>query len=140
LKIVAQRYDAVSIGDEPTANLTLEVSCDFLLGVRLDGPPSGRLFHASECAPGSEEHRACDEQGALVHPLRRRPQIVGKTILLNRRPFAVVGITPAKFSGQLRGIPRPAYGAASSHRRANREWSPSSTVFLAWEIWLTSLG
>ena len=32
------------------------------------------------------------------------PQIIGMVIELNRHPFTVVGITPARFSGRLRGL------------------------------------
>src|SRR5260370_25097172 len=31
------------------------------------------------------------------------PHILGKVILLNRQPFAVIGITPMDFAGRLRG-------------------------------------
>ena len=65
------------------------------LGVRL---LVGRSFTRDEERPGSRAAVA-----VLSHPYWQRlgspPDIVGRTILVNARPFTVVGIAPAGFAG-----------------------------------------
>jgi predicted permease len=102
-ELAAWRTDGVLIGDEPSASLALEVSCNFFSVYGLTEPLSGRLFRASECAPRTEERVVVISEEAWRNRFAADPQIVGKTILLNRQPFTVVGITPVNFSGRLRG-------------------------------------
>ena len=102
-ELAAWRTDGVLIGDDPTASLVLEVSCNFFSVYGLNGPFSGRLFRASECAPGTEEHVVVISEEAWRNRFAADPQIVGKAILLNRQPFTVVGITPVNFPGRVRG-------------------------------------
>ncbi len=39
----------------------------------------------------------------MAQPVRRGPNIVGTVLLLNHQTFTIVGITPERFAGQLRG-------------------------------------
>jgi len=102
-ELAAWRTDEVLIGDEPTASLTLEVSCNFFSVYGLTEPRSGRLFRSNECAPSTEERVVVISEEAWRNRFAADPQIVGKTILLNRQPFTVVGVTPVNFSGRVRG-------------------------------------
>lgn len=91
-----------TMGDSPSADLDLLVSCNFFSLYGLERPKLGRLFRDDECAtPGSAPVVVISEE-----MWRRRfaadPQIIGRVISLNRRPFTVVGVTPAHFPGLLK--------------------------------------
>ena len=102
-ELAAWRTDGVIIGEDPTRSLALEVSCNFFSVYGLTEPLSGRLFRASECAPGTEEGVVVMGEDLWRSRFAADGHILGKTILLNRHSFTVVGIAPANFPGQLRG-------------------------------------
>jgi hypothetical protein len=102
-QLAGWRSDRVLVGDDATGTLALEVSCNFFSVYGLAEPLSGRLFHPSECAPGTEERVVVIAEESWRNRFAADQHIVGKTILLNRQPFTVVGITPANFAGRLRG-------------------------------------
>jgi predicted permease len=102
-ELAAWRTDGVMVGEDATHTLIMEVSCNFFSVYGLDRPVLGRLFRGNECAPGSEEPVAVMAGELWRNRFGADPHLVGKTILLNRLPFTVVGITPVDFSGRLRG-------------------------------------
>ena len=102
-QVAAWRADGALIGEDPTRTLALEVSCNFFSVYGLERPLSGRLFRADECATGSGDPVVLLSEEVWRDRFASDPQIVGKTIPLNRQPFTVVGILPADFSGRLRG-------------------------------------
>lgn len=131
-ELAAWRTDGVLIGQDPTRSLALEVSCNFFAVYGLTKPLSGRLFRASECAPGTEELVVVISQDTWRDRFAADPHILNKTILLNRQAFTVVGITPANFSGQLRGgiwVP-----LTTQHRLTGNE--DIFTADLAPSLWL----
>ncbi|HVH88200.1 MAG TPA: ABC transporter permease, partial [Terriglobales bacterium] len=101
-ELAAWRTDHVLIGDDSTTSQALEVSCDFFSVYGLTKPLSGRLFRGSECAQRSEQSVVVLAEGLWRNRFAADTQILGKTILLNRQPFTVIGIVPADFSGRLR--------------------------------------
>lgn len=102
-ELAAWRPDGVLIGEESTRTLALEVSCNFFSVYGLARPLTGRLFRPSECAQGSEDPVVVLAEEAWRNRFSADPHILGRTILLNRQPFTVVGIIPADFSGRLVG-------------------------------------
>ena len=100
--LAAWRTDGVLIGEDSTRSLALEVSCNFFSVYGLKQALQGRLFLAEECDRGSEESVVVLAEEAWRDRFASDPHILGKTILLNRQPFTVVGITPMDFSGRLR--------------------------------------
>lgn len=102
-ELAAWRTDGVLIGEEATRSLVLEVSCNFFSVYGLKRAMAGRLFQDEECVPGREEPVLVLAEEAWRGRFASDPHIIGKTILLNRQPFTVVGIAPADFSGRLRG-------------------------------------
>ena len=102
-EVAAWRTDGVLIDEDPTRTLALEVSCNFFSVYGLDRALAGRLFRADECAAGSEQPVVVLSEEAWRGRFASDPQIIGKTIMLNRQPFTVIGIIPADFSGRLRG-------------------------------------
>ena len=101
--LAAWRADHVLIGEDPTPAIAMEVSRNFFRVYGLTHPLSGRLFRASECAAGSEEQVLVLAEEAWRDRFAADPHILGKTILLNRQTFTVIGITPKDFSGRLHG-------------------------------------
>ncbi|MDQ3473038.1 MAG: ABC transporter permease [Acidobacteriota bacterium] len=72
-----------------------------VLGVQ---PTIGSAFAPSDEAPGAP--RAALISDALWNRVfDRDPKVLNKTITLNGRNFSVVGVTPQRFSGMLRGMP-----------------------------------
>src|SRR5262245_1651856 len=93
-----------SIGpDDPTRTLVMPVTCNFFSLYGLERPTLGRLFRAADCErPGAQAVVVLSE--ALWRSrFDADPKLVGTDLLLNHQPFTIVGITPARFSGQLRG-------------------------------------
>ena len=89
--------------DDPTQWLILPVTCNFFSLYGLDRPKLGRLFRAEECARAGGEPVAVIGEDLWRRRFDADPQILGRTILLNHQPFSIVGVAPARFSGQLRG-------------------------------------
>jgi predicted permease len=89
--------------DDPTQFLIMPVTCNFFSLYGLDRPRLGTLFRPEDCdGPGRNAVVVLSEE--LWHSrFQADPQILGREIQLNRRPFTVVGVTPSHFSGQLRG-------------------------------------
>jgi len=94
----------VKLGDDVQSDMALLVTRNFFSVYGLEQPKLGRLFRADECAmPGSAPVAILSEE-LWRNRFGADPQIIGTVIKLNRHPFTVVGITPARFSGRLRGL------------------------------------
>ena len=65
-----------------------------VLGVR---PALGRMFNADEDRPRSSEHRVVLGDGLWRRRFGADPQIVGRTVTLDGRPFVVTGVMPPRF-------------------------------------------
>jgi len=116
--------------DDPTQWLVLPVTCNFFALYGLEQARMGRLFRAEECAkPGAEPVVVIGEELWRSH-FGSDPQILGAVIRLNHQPFTVIGVTPAHFSGQLRGpgvwIPYtmqpPFFGGRDFFRESSVQW------------------
>src|SRR5262245_63881337 len=93
----------VKLDDDAQSQMALMVTRRFFSVYGLERPSLGRLFLADECAaPGGPQVAILSEE-LWQSRFGADPQIIGKVINLNRRPFTVVGVTPARFSGRLRG-------------------------------------
>ncbi|HLW75459.1 MAG TPA: FtsX-like permease family protein, partial [Bryobacteraceae bacterium] len=89
--------------DDPTQLLVLPVTCNFFSLYGLDRPKLGRWFREDECArPGSSPVAVISEE-VWRDRFGSDPRIVGSEVRLNHAPFTIVGVTPARFAGQLRG-------------------------------------
>ncbi len=89
--------------DDPAQLLIMPVTCNFFSLYGLDRPKLGRLFRAEECAtPGADAVVVISEE-LWRSQFSADPQILGAMIRLNQQPFTIVGVTPARFAGQLRG-------------------------------------
>ncbi|HEX4565415.1 MAG TPA: ABC transporter permease [Vicinamibacterales bacterium] len=100
--VAAWGVGSARVSDGATSDLTLLVSCEFFATYGLDHFERGRGFRADECGrPGTPVAVISDElwrtrfDGAA--------DILDKPLVLNGQPFAIVGVTPRDFAGQLRG-------------------------------------
>src|SRR5258707_84338 len=67
-----------------------------VLGLR---PAAGRLFGAADSEePGAGPIAVLSHRFWIRH-FNRDPQIIGRTVQLNRQPFTVVGVAPEGFQG-----------------------------------------
>jgi predicted permease len=91
------------IGDTgPADQLTLLVSCNFFDVYGLDHLERGRLFRPEECErPGVPVAIISDE--LWRNRFNADEEILRKPLEINGEPFTVVGVTPARFPGRLRG-------------------------------------
>jgi len=101
--LAAWRPDGVVVEDDANRMLAMEVSCNFFSVYGLERLRAGRFFRADECDPARDAHVVILAEEFWRDRFASDPQILGKTILLNRQPFTVIGITPLEFSGRLRG-------------------------------------
>lgn len=102
-QLAAWRTDAMLLEDDATRSLALEVSCNFFQVYGLTQPRAGRLFRPDECSFDADSQLVVISEELWRDRFAADPHILGKTILLNRQPFTVIGITPLDFAGRLRG-------------------------------------
>jgi predicted permease len=104
LSILAARHeDNATLENETKQTTVILVTCNFFSLYGLDRPKLGRLLLPEECAtPGSVPVAVIGEE-LWRQRFASDPQIIGKSIRLNRQPFTVVGVVPAHFSGRLAG-------------------------------------
>ena len=88
---------------EGASTLALLTTCGFFQLYGLDRPKQGRLFSSEECSDRSTAHVVLISEELWRGRLSSAPDIVGKSILLDDKPFAVIGVIPEGFSGRLRG-------------------------------------
>src|SRR5262245_7568058 len=93
----------VRLGDDPKNQLALLVTDNFFSLYGLAQPKLGRLFLAYEYAVPDGAPVVILSEEIWRNRFGADPQIIGAVIKLNRQPFTVVGVTPARFSGRLRG-------------------------------------
>jgi len=117
-----------TMGEDPNPDLDLLVTCNFFALYGLEHAKLGRLFRPDECSdPGGAPVVVISEQ-MWQRRFAADPQIVGKAITLNRHPFRVVGVVPARFPGQLKSgvwIPwtmQPLLYGQDFFRKSNVPW------------------
>jgi len=89
---------AVMGGDHPKQVMGTLATCDYfnVLEVRME---KGRGFSASDCAAAGASPVVVLSDGLWKSDFAADPEIVGRSIHLNREPFVVVGVAPAGFHG-----------------------------------------
>lgn len=102
-QLAAWRTDSVLIEDDAARSLNMEVTCDFFAVYGLHSAKLGRLFRDDECSESADPRVAVLSEELWQLRFASDPQIIGKSIMLNRVPFTVVGITPLDYAGRLRG-------------------------------------
>lgn len=88
---------------ESEPQLALLVTCDFFDVYGLAAPRMGRLFSESECATPDAGPVVLIGEEFWKNQFDSDPNIVGRTLRINRAPFTVAGVLPAGFSGRIRG-------------------------------------
>jgi predicted permease len=83
--------------------LALLVTDNFFSLYGLAQPKLGRLFLTDEYAVPAGAPVVILSEEIWRNRFGADPQIIGAVIKLNRQPFTVVGVIPARFSGRLRG-------------------------------------
>jgi predicted permease len=103
-KLAAWGIGRSTVGqDDPTQWLIMPVTCNFFSLYGLEQAKLGRLFRDEECAKRGVEPVVVISEELWRSHFAADPRILGTVIRLNQQPFTVIGVTPARFSGQLRG-------------------------------------
>jgi predicted permease len=80
-------------GDEPVNLRGQFVSCNYL-AAHLDSPLLGRVFRPNDCARSGGEPVAVLNERLWRSRFQADPSAVGRTILLNKQAFTIIGIAP----------------------------------------------
>jgi len=114
----------------------LWVSGDFFNVLRLK-PQVGRLLTKSDDAKGCGVRGVVLSNAFWQRELGGRSDVIGSTLLLNRLPFQILGITPASFSGLEAGFTFDVALPVCSEPTLHRE-EPYSNDGETW--WLAAIG
>jgi predicted permease len=87
---------------EPFRELTQLVSCGFFDVYGLDRFERGRGFRPEECSERPVPVAVIADE-FWHRRLDGDPDVLGKSLPINGRPFTIVGVTPPAFPGRLRG-------------------------------------
>ena len=91
---------AFDTGQNPSIPWIYEVSGNYFdtLGVQ---PELGRVFHAAdERGPNSAPYIVLGHAFWQSH-FQGDPGVIGRVVRINKHPFTIIGVTPAKFGGTL---------------------------------------
>lgn len=90
--------DTTLVRDKPAPIMGTLTSCNYfdVLEIR---PEAGRFFVDSDCAAPGESAVAVLSDSAWRSTFAGDPAIIGKTIILNRTSFRVIGVAPPEFDG-----------------------------------------
>ena len=83
--------------------LALLVTCNFFDVYGLKSPRMGRLFSRAECSTPDAGAVVLIGEEIWRNQFDSDPNIVGKSVRINRARFTVAGVLPAGFSGRIRG-------------------------------------
>src|SRR5262245_8663528 len=70
----------------------LLVTCNFFTTYGPERPLLGRTFHGEDCAPSATSSVVVIGEDLWRATLNADPDVIGKTMLLNGRPFTIVGV------------------------------------------------
>jgi predicted permease len=91
---------ALDTGENPTRAWGMEVSGNYFDVLRVR-PSLGRFFHAAdEHGPNSAPFVVLSHTYWRNH-FQSDPGVVGRTVLLNRHPFTIIGVAPQGFHGTM---------------------------------------
>lgn len=88
--------------DSPFRELTMLVSCGFFDVYGLEHLERGRMFRDDECGDRQVPVAVIGEEFWTRH-FDRDPGILDTPLVINGQAFTIIGVTPAGFSGRLRG-------------------------------------
>ena len=84
-------------------HVALLVTCNFFQVYGPERPLAGRLFRPDECSADDPSPVAVIGEDLWRTQYGSDPNIIGATLLLDRRPMTIVGVMPSGYAGQLRG-------------------------------------
>ena len=120
-----------ALGDQPRGReaIPLLVSCNFFATYGQDTPLLGRVFRPDDCTAVDAPPPVVIGEDLWRTSLAGNPSVVGTSLLLNQRPFTVIGVMPSGYAGQLRGpiwMPLSAawmfYGGRDPVRELSTPW------------------
>ena len=105
------------------------VTCNFFTAYGPDRPLLGRVFRSDDCDRSAAQPIVVIGEDLWRSTLTADPNVIGKPLLLNNRPFTIVGVMASGYAGQLRApiwIPltsaRLFFGGRDFFREPERPW------------------
>ena len=97
--VLRQPQDAAgaSGGAQPRPVLATLASCDYFEVLRVRAA-AGRTLQPSDCAPGAPPSVVLSDR-LWRAAFAADPAVVGRSVMLNRSPFVIVGVSQAGFTG-----------------------------------------
>jgi hypothetical protein len=93
---------ALVVGEEPAARLPAELVSGTYFDVLHVVPALGRFFSAEERDHAQNRHAVVVISHALwADRFQSDPDVVGRTLRINRRLYTVIGVAPAGFHGSM---------------------------------------
>lgn len=99
---------SLAIGDEPSTGQGVWVTGGYFptLGIQ---PVVGRLLQEADNEPGADNTVAVISHRLWSERFGAQPDVLGKTLNINGRPFAIVGVAPKGFEGTTLGVQPDVY-------------------------------
>jgi predicted permease len=96
-------HATVGNGQGRARQIPLLVSCNFFATYGPDRPLLGRLLQPEDCSRSDAPPIAVIGEDLWRTTMAADPRVIGTTLLLNQRPFTIVGVMSSGYAGQLRG-------------------------------------
>ncbi|HKW02327.1 MAG TPA: ABC transporter permease [Vicinamibacterales bacterium] len=111
---------AIDTGGNPSRAWIFEVTGNYfdMLGIQ---PALGRLLHAAdEHGPNSAPYVVLTDAYWRAH-FQADPNVIGRTVEVNRQPYTIIGVTPPEFRGTLLFFPPDFFVPIVNHDQINSE-------------------
>jgi len=93
----------VTVGHEEKSTVGMLVTCNFFRVYGQVAPVQGRLFSDDECSPRSVSHVVIVSEEFVESRFGGDSNVAGRTLTLNRIPFTIVAVLPARYAGRVQG-------------------------------------
>lgn len=125
-------FNAVTLGGaEPRPVLATLASCNYFDVLRIR-TSVGRGLNSGDCAPGAPATVVLSDR-LWRTAFGADPAVAGRTVMLNRSPFVVIGVTEAGFTGtQL--VPEDAYVPVTLQKIIARDADWFSSANMSWLV------
>jgi predicted permease len=135
LTAVSELAVGVGEGGETDRQRALLVSGNYFTALGVN-PAIGRMFAPNEGVEIDDGPVVVLSYGLWQRKFGAQPQVIGRSILVNGKPFTIVGVAPREFTGTTRGqvpglyVPITMFGQLTDERPGGQH--PLNTRYFTW--------